>query len=157
MSGVAPCPFCAGAQRVYLESPRWLVLRHADPVPIPGWMMLAARAHRSGVDALTDEEAAELGPILATLARSVREETGCARAYAITFNEAVPHLHLHVIPRHADDASTTSWALADRYRAVARGEIAAAPVSVAEAMANAVAARARPALERMGFVAPALP
>jgi 3-methyladenine DNA glycosylase AlkC len=61
-----------------------------------------------------------------------------------------------VIPRHADDASTTSWALADRYRAVARGEIAAAPASVAEAMANAIAARARPALERMGFVAPAL-
>ncbi len=155
MSGGATCPFCARAQRVFLESPRWLLLRHADPVPIAGWMMLAARAHRSGVDALTDEEAAELGPILATLVRSVREETGCARAYAITFNEAVPHLHLHVIPRHADDPATTSWALADRYRAVARGEVAAAPGSVAEAAAEAVAARALPALARMGFVAAA--
>jgi diadenosine tetraphosphate (Ap4A) HIT family hydrolase len=79
-------------------------------------MMVASRAHRSGLDEMTPEEAGEIGTILAALAAAVRATTGCERTYSITFNEAVKHLHLHVIPRHANDAATTSWALADRYR-----------------------------------------
>jgi diadenosine tetraphosphate (Ap4A) HIT family hydrolase len=149
------CPFCPATQTVYLESPRWVLLRHLDPVPIAGWMMVATREHRSGLDALSPEEAAEVGPILAAIAESVRAVTGAERTYGITFNEAVRHLHLHVIPRHADDASTTSWALADRYRATARREIPAAATDDAERAARAVADHALAKLRALGFAAPA--
>jgi len=153
MQTLNPCPFCDRKQTIYLESPRWWLLRHADPVPIAGWMMLATRAHRGGLDEMTAEEAAEAGVILAQLARAVRAETGCERTYSITFNEAVRHLHLHVIPRHAADDSTTSWALADRYRATARKERAPADTDEAERAARAIAARALPALSSLGFEA----
>jgi hypothetical protein len=59
-----------------------------------------------------------------------------------------------VIPRHASDTSTTSWALADRYRATARGEIPAVDSADAELMALAVATRCLPRLERLGFTRP---
>jgi diadenosine tetraphosphate (Ap4A) HIT family hydrolase len=88
---------------------------------------------------MTPEEAGEIGTILAALAAAVRATTGCERTYSITFNEAVKHLHLHVIPRHANDAATTSWALADRYRSTARGEVAPADPQIAETTAEAIA------------------
>ena len=155
MSAATPsCPFCERRQTVYLESPRWQLLRHADPVPLAGWMMVAARAHRAGVDEMDADEQREIGTILAEVARAVRAETGCERTYSITFNEAVKHLHLHVIPRHAGDDSTTSWALADRYRATARKERDSAPAEDAERTARAVAARCAAALAPLGFRLP---
>lgn len=155
MMNVDPaCPFCARRQTVYLESPRWQLLRHADPVPLAGWMMLASRAHRGGVDEMDESEQREVGVVLATIAGAVRAETGAERTYSITFNEAVRHLHLHVIPRHASDASTTSWALADRYRSTMRGELGAASPEDAERIARAIALRCLPALAQLGFVVP---
>lgn len=155
MSAATPsCPFCERRQTIYLESPRWQLLRHADPVPLAGWMMVAARAHRAGVDEMDADEQREIGTILAEVARAVRAETGCERTYSITFNEAVKHLHLHVIPRHAGDDSTTSWALADRYRATARKERDSAPAEDAERTARAVAARCAAALAPLGFRLP---
>ena len=154
MTTAGSCPFCSGAQTVYLESERWQLFRHADPVPLAGWMMLASRAHRGGLDELSPVEQGEAGVILAALAKAVRAETGCERTYSITFNEAVKHLHLHVIPRHASDDSTTSWALADRYRATARKERAPADSADAEATARAVAARCAGPLAALGFRAP---
>ena len=147
----ATCPFCAPAQTVYAESARWLLLRHLDPVPIAGWMMLATREHRAGLDALTSKEAGELGEVLSEISRAVRLETGCERTYLLSFNEAVPHLHLHVIPRHAGDTRTKSWSLADLYRSTARGEMAAVDQHVAEARALRIAARASAALAMAGF------
>jgi diadenosine tetraphosphate (Ap4A) HIT family hydrolase len=149
------CPFCKGAQTVYLEHPRWRLYRHADPVPLAGWMMIASRAHRSGLDAMTPEEAAEIGGFLQAIAEAVRAVTGAERTYSITFNEAVPHLHLHVIPRHASDPTTTSWALADRYRGTAKGEIPAAASDEAERVARAVADRVLISLGPRGFERPA--
>lgn len=156
MSAGPTCPFCACAQRVYLESERWMLLRHADPVPIAGWMMLASRAHRAGLDELSAAEQSELGPVMSAISRAVREETGCTRTYVIGFNEAVRHLHLHVVPRHPDDPTTTSWALADRYRATARGETPPAAAAEAERRAVAVAARLHPVLRAFGFEPPAM-
>jgi diadenosine tetraphosphate (Ap4A) HIT family hydrolase len=158
MSDPAPkpaCPFCPPSQRVYLSSPRWNLLRHLDPVPLAGWMMIATREHRAGAHELDATEQFELGVILAAVASAVRAEIGCERTYTISFNEAVPHLHVHVIPRHASDPSTTSWALADRYRATARREADAANPADAERVAEAVAARALRELGGLGFALPA--
>jgi diadenosine tetraphosphate (Ap4A) HIT family hydrolase len=148
------CVFCRAEPYAYLENTRWRVLRHADPVPVAGWMVLAAREHRSGLDELTAAEAGELGVILSALSQAVRAETGAERKYAITFNEAVPHLHVHVIPRHAGDPTTTSWALADRYRATARGECAPAAPADAERIAHAIATRVEVSLASLALRAP---
>lgn len=153
----ASCPFCAGAQTVYLSSERWQVLRHADPVPLAGWMMVASRQHLAGLDAMGPDEQSELGRVLAEVARAVRAVTGCARTYSISFNEAVPHLHIHLIPRHADDETTKSWSLADRYRATARRDAAPADPLEAERVARAVAAACAEPLAALGFRTPTGP
>jgi len=149
------CPLCTVAATPYLESPRWLLLRHADPSPIAGWMMLVTRAHREGPHALEREEQAELGALVAAIAAAVRAATGCERTYLISFNEAVPHMHLHVVPRHATDPTTTSWSLADRYRDTAAGRTAAVDPAVADDTARAVARLAERALAPFGFEPPA--
>ena len=148
----AVCPFCPATQTVYLESERWQVLRHLDPVPIAGWMMVASKAHRSGIDAMSAAEQVEFGQVLTAVAGAVRAVTGCERTYSITFNEAVRHLHMHVIPRDASDASTTSWALADRYRATMRKEREPATSEDAERAAQRIADIALVSLASLGFV-----
>ncbi len=145
------CPLCSAADAAYLESPRWLLLRHADPTPIAGWMMLVARAHREGPHALAREEQSELGGVVAALCEAVRIATGCERTYLLSFNEAVQHVHVHVVPRHASDATTTSWALADRYRDTALGRSAAVERASADEMASMVARHAERALASFGF------
>jgi histidine triad (HIT) family protein len=150
------CPLCAVAATPFLESPRWLLLRHADPVPIAGWMMLVARAHREGLHALEREEQAELGALIAAIATAVRAATGCERTYLLSFNEAVQHVHLHVVPRHASDPTTASWALADRYRDTAARRTAAVEAAVADETARTVARLAEQSLARLGFAPPAI-
>jgi len=151
MTAPADCPFCSRKQTIYLESPRWWLLRHADPIALAGWMMLASRSHAGGIDELPQEDQAELGVVLGELARAVRAETNCERTYTISFNEAVRHLHVHVVPRHGSDESTTSWALADRYRATARKERAPADPAATEQTARAIAARCLGPLSSLGF------
>jgi len=154
VSASAPdgCPLCLAAAAPLLESPRWRIVRHADPVPVAGWMMLVARAHREGPHALDREESMELGPLVAAMSGAVRAATGCERTYLLSFNEAVPHFHMHVVPRHAADPSTASWHLADRYRDTAAGRVAAVDPSDADHAARRVADAALGALSELGFV-----
>jgi diadenosine tetraphosphate (Ap4A) HIT family hydrolase len=59
----------------------------------------------------------------------VQQITGCDRVYAIAFGEGAPHLHLHLIPRFADDPATSAWLVADHYRAVQACQREAAPAA----------------------------
>ena len=59
----------------------------------------------------------------------VQQITGCDRVYAIAFGEGASHLHLHLIPRFADDPATSAWLVADHYRAVQAGQREAAPAT----------------------------
>ena len=56
----------------------------------------------------------------------MRAVTGCERVYAIAFGEGARHLHLHLIPRSADDPRTSAWKIADLYRDVEAGKVNAA-------------------------------
>lgn len=61
----------------------------------------------------------------------VQEVTGCDRVYAIAFGEGARHLHLHLIPRFAEDPLSTAWKVADLYRAIeAKARPAALPAAV---------------------------
>jgi diadenosine tetraphosphate (Ap4A) HIT family hydrolase len=145
------CPLCGDGWKVFAESSRWKLVRHADPSPLAGWMMIVAREHRAGPDALDDVEQSELGQVISAVAGAARLVTGCERTYLISFNEAVPHVHVHVVPRFASDPTTTSWALADRYRATTRGESAAVPTSEADHVAADIGRNVVERLAHLGF------
>jgi diadenosine tetraphosphate (Ap4A) HIT family hydrolase len=111
----------------------WLLRHHPDPAPLAGWLLLDARRHLAGPLAFSDREASGWGQAVREASQLVQRLTGCERVYAIAFGEGAPHLHLHLIPRFADDPASAAWSVADLYRAVQAGERAPAdPARVQE-------------------------
>jgi diadenosine tetraphosphate (Ap4A) HIT family hydrolase len=96
-AGIAPLWDC-----IY-RTPFWDVV-HSYNSALPGWLVLVARRHITAVDALTDEEAAELGRLLQRTSRALKDITGCQKTYVMQFAEMAehPHVHFHVVPRRAD-------------------------------------------------------
>lgn len=77
---------------------------HSYNTALPGWLVLVVRRHIESLDQLTDDEAAELGPLIQQVSAALKAVTGCLKTYVIQFAEAQehPHVHFHVVPRMAD-------------------------------------------------------
>jgi diadenosine tetraphosphate (Ap4A) HIT family hydrolase len=58
--------------------------------------------HCEGLEALTEAEAASLGPLLHRACAALQAVTGAAKVYTAFWGEAVAHLDLHLIPRARD-------------------------------------------------------
>jgi diadenosine tetraphosphate (Ap4A) HIT family hydrolase len=113
------------------EDDFWL-LRHAPPpFAIAGWVTLHAKRHVPNPADFTEEEAAAFGPVLRRVCASVRAATGCERVYVAGLGESHPHVHVHVVPRYAEDG-------------VADGKLAGKVAAVASAATTAGAAAATP-------------
>ena len=71
-----------------------------------GHTMVIPRRHVKTVDQLSDEEAADLMPIVKRVIEMIKK-TLAPDGFTIGINhnvgQAVPHLHIHVIPRWYDD------------------------------------------------------
>ena len=135
-----PCPICrsirsdeeglAGAARAdpceLLRIGGFRLRRHASPSPVAGWTIVDLVRHAATLDELSEQEASELGRLVARTVGAIRAATGCDRVYVLSFAEAARHVHVHLAPRHEAGPRTGAWAIADLYRAVAAGEIPAA-------------------------------
>ena len=116
------------------RSELWLVRHHPDPAPLPGWLLLDSVRHCAGPMAFEPREAASWGRAVQDASKLVQQITGCDRVYAIAFGEGARHLHLHLIPRFAEDPLTSAWLVADLYRAVQGGQRAAAEPTQVQTM-----------------------
>lgn len=97
------------------EAPPWdMILRtdlwdvvHAFGTSVEGWLVLVLRRHETAVADLTDDEAAQLGPLIKRVSAALHTALGCQKTYVAQFAEAAehPHVHVHVIARHADQPS----------------------------------------------------
>jgi diadenosine tetraphosphate (Ap4A) HIT family hydrolase len=85
-----------------LETERFLVHGLLAPSPIRGWLVLAPRRHARWWWELTDEEAAELGPLARRVFLAQRSALGAEHGYAFAIGDVLHHMHLHLIPRYAD-------------------------------------------------------
>jgi diadenosine tetraphosphate (Ap4A) HIT family hydrolase len=110
MTACATCELLA--RRDTGEAPAWDgILRtdswdlvHAFDSAIEGWLVLIARRHIAAVADMTDEESAELGPLVRAASRALATVVGCERTYVVLFAESPSHrhVHVHVIPRRGD-------------------------------------------------------
>ena len=79
-------------------------MAHAFNTSLPGWLVLVVQRPIEAIDELTDEEAAELGPLIHHASLALKEVTGCMKTYVMQFaeHEDHPHVHFHIVPRMAD-------------------------------------------------------
>ena len=89
-------------ERVY-DDGFWRVA-HAFNSALPGWMVVIARRHITSLAETTAEEAAALGPLLRDLSRALAQVAQAQKCYVLFLAEAegFGHVHIHVVPRHAD-------------------------------------------------------
>ncbi|HYE05397.1 MAG TPA: HIT family protein [Planctomycetota bacterium] len=78
----------------------------------PGHVLLVPRAERQYLGDLPADTLAALGPSLVRLIACVKKATGAPAVNVLVndgpeANQAVPHAHIHVIPRHAGDHRLT--------------------------------------------------
>ena len=73
---------------------------------LPGWLIVAPLRHVHSLDELTAEEAIALGDLLRKASIALKSVTGCEKTYVMLFAEAegFAHLHVHVVPRMADQS-----------------------------------------------------
>jgi len=65
-----------------------------------GHLMAELKRHAPGLGDQTDEEARELGLLVTRLSRALKASEGAEHVYSFVLGDAVPHLHIHVIPRY---------------------------------------------------------
>ena len=97
---------------------------HAYNSALPGWLVLVVQRHIESLDELTEQEAAELGPLIRRVSLSLKSVVGCTKTYVIQFAEARqhPHVHFHIVPRMADQPAERRSAGIMGYLGVSRDE-----------------------------------
>jgi diadenosine tetraphosphate (Ap4A) HIT family hydrolase len=146
-----PCMTCALlAQRDIGLRPLWDNIyrtQHWDVVhsyntALPGWIVLVARRHIEAVADLSQAESVELGLLITRTSQALAEVTGCVKTYVIQFAEAAehPHVHVHIVPRMADQPADRRGPLIFGYLGVPEQD------RVPESEMNRIAAHLREAL-----------
>lgn len=74
----------------------------ADPTPVRGWLVLTSERHARAWYDLDAAEAAALGPLAARVMAAQRAVLGAEHVYAFAIGDALPHFHLHLVPRFAE-------------------------------------------------------
>jgi diadenosine tetraphosphate (Ap4A) HIT family hydrolase len=86
-----------------VHTEHWRVA-HAFNATLPGWLVLLPTRHLASFADLTPEAADELGGLVRRLGIALETVTGCVKTYLMQSSEAegFSHLHLHLVPRMAD-------------------------------------------------------
>jgi diadenosine tetraphosphate (Ap4A) HIT family hydrolase len=81
-----------------------LARAHAFNSTLPGWLVLLPTRHVTSFAELSPEAADELGGLVRRVSIALEAVTGCVKTYLMQFSEAegFSHLHLHLVPRSAD-------------------------------------------------------
>jgi histidine triad (HIT) family protein len=98
------------AELVFSE-PLWVALLDITPTS-PGHVLLVPRAERQHLDELPEAVLATLGGYLARVTTAVKAATGCPAVNVLVNDgaaagQAIPHAHLHIIPRFPKDGLLT--------------------------------------------------
>lgn len=103
MTKDAQCLICTRQKQepdkdVVLETETFVV-RHSRETNIVGYLVIEARRHILDLTEASEEEATSYGSLLKQVMALIRKLTGAERIYTFSLGEAVPHFHVHVIPR----------------------------------------------------------
>jgi histidine triad (HIT) family protein len=97
-----------------------------------GHLLVEPRRHAPGLADLTDAEAQRVGWWCTRASRALREVAGAEHVYAAVIGDAVPHLHVHLLPRFPGTPREYWWTRVDEWPAARRGGAADIEVFVSE-------------------------
>ena len=115
---------------------------HAFNSTLPGWLVVLPTRHLTAFTDITSEAADELGGLVRRLSAALEQVTGCEKTYLMQFSEAegFSHLHLHLVPRMADQPEAArgprvfSYLTDDRSRWIPEVERDALALSLRDAL-----------------------
>jgi diadenosine tetraphosphate (Ap4A) HIT family hydrolase len=99
-----------------------------NPRPYLGHLLIVTRRHVARFGDLSEEEAGSVGRAASRLARLLTEAGGAEWVYSAVIGRAVPHFHLHLLPRYAGTPEDVPWYAVDEWEGGKHGgaeEIAA--------------------------------
>lgn len=140
---MAGCELCELSTPTVVDNDKFAVIL-VDDANYPGFARVIWKDHVREVSDLADEDRLLLNDAVVKLELAVREVMRPLKVNVASLGNVVPHLHWHVIPRHADDAHFPApvWAQAQRATpdAVLQARRALVP-QLAEAIARRFASR----------------
>lgn len=134
-------------ERIY-DDGLWRVA-HAFSSALPGWLVVLPHRHIESIAELTAAEADALGSVLRRVSAALLDVTGCVKTYVALFAEAegFHHLHVHVVPRMADQPADRrgpgvfGYLSGDRSTWISEPEMNAISAAIADRLARDSAAR----------------
>lgn len=98
---------------------------HCPPMPQAlepylGYLFVTSRRHAPSFAELDLDEAAAMGRAISKLSAALKEE-GAEPVYLAGIGHAVPHLHVHLIPRWPETPKEISWIKVDEWEGARRG------------------------------------
>ncbi|MFZ5491566.1 MAG: HIT family protein [Pseudomonadota bacterium] len=101
----APCPLCQPrGETVLWRDTRARVVRVDDPA-YPGFCRVIWNAHVAEMTDLAPADRGHLMDLVFGVEAALRQALSPAKINLASLGNQVPHLHWHVIPRFADDAT----------------------------------------------------
>jgi histidine triad (HIT) family protein len=86
-----------------------------NPRPYLGHLLVVTRRHVARFGELTADESATVGRMAARLARALTETGGADWVYSAVVGNAVPHFHLHLLPRYPGTPRDVPWHSVDEW------------------------------------------
>lgn len=126
---------------VIYDDAHWVV-RHSTETNILGYLILQAKRHVLDLSAASQAEVMSYGLVLRRTMQAIHEVIEPQRIYTFSIGEAVPHYHLHLVPR------TPSLPRAYRARGVMQYPLA--PVAD-ESLVKEACNRIKRAMARLGL------
>ncbi len=104
------CAFCAiaaGASEGHLVHDGTEVIAFLDRAPlVKGHVLIAPRAHIETLDDLPPDLIGPLFAVVQRVSRALQRSLGAEGSLTMAntrISQSVPHVHVHVVPRHRDD------------------------------------------------------
>lgn len=91
------------------------------PNPYLGYLFVTSRRHVPSFAELDSDEAAAMGIAISTLSAALKAE-GANPVYLAGIGHAVPHLHVHLIPRWPETPTEISWINVGEWEGARRGD-----------------------------------
>jgi histidine triad (HIT) family protein len=101
-----------------------------------GHLFVEPRRHAPGLADLTDAEARAVGWWCTRASRALRDVAGAEHVYAAVIGDAVPHVHVHLLPRYPGTPREFWWTRVDEWPQAPRGSVAEIEVFVRKLRAN---------------------